>query len=214
MKSEQEVPISINTWSQPISIPWPAPKPPEIRLGSELLLPAQKPSSPSGFQLVLLDPTEDITQPSAIRANEYVCFFSKDNTHQWVTTYNYTYAQVVTVASISGNPFDNILIVASFGLDAGMAPTNAFLRLLLAAGAGRGVQAWEHYPDIGSQVANPDSWVSRPANYLFVGVPGLPFDNPFGEVYDLAESETPVSSSLQAAIPRSIGAGRVAPSRR
>jgi hypothetical protein len=81
---------------------------------------------------------------------------------------------VVNAVLNAGNIQNQLLILASYGLDNGMTPTNDALDLCLSFGAGEKLQIWEKTADTGSQ-GGPNSWVNIPANYVLVGFRGLPY---------------------------------------
>jgi hypothetical protein len=122
------------------------------------------PEFSSGFQLVVINSTADLTDPANIVLNYYIQLQSDDGL--WDSTYGYMYIQMVNAILTAGNTEQQLLLIASFGMDAGAQPTTDALGFLLARGAGPGIQQWDLMPDRGSQ---GNGWVSAPVSYILVG---------------------------------------------
>jgi hypothetical protein len=76
------------------------------------------------------------------------------------------YSQMVGAVLNAGNIDQQLLLLASFGLDLAVPPTNDGLQLLLTRGSGPGLQQWDLTPDVGSQGAD---WVGNPMSYILIG---------------------------------------------
>lgn len=163
-----EVAVSITTQSQQTAVWQQSGTPPQITFnGKAFPQPASGPPHfTTGFQVVVLDPAGNLTDPSSIRSNRYVMLYNQNGA--WGASYPWMYANIVKQILTSGNPEQQIVIVASFGLDANMAPSADALREFLKLGAGPPVQKWETSVDVGSQSGQ---WVAFPANYVLVGEP-------------------------------------------
>ncbi|HEX8682290.1 MAG TPA: hypothetical protein VF707_08260 [Ardenticatenaceae bacterium] len=169
---------------------------PSITLGGQALTPSQTTTWPTGYQMVLLD-VEGIVGPEDVRLNKYYLLPSDPNGgNSWWQTYVWVYQQMLHDILVSGNTDNYLLILASFGLDNNMAPTDAFLNMLFGAGAGKTTQYWLTHCDIGSQAGNATSWVSQPANYIFVGYAPSYFGMARGELHETGDYNTPVNSTL------------------
>jgi hypothetical protein len=203
----RKVEVAITTTSQVMEFRnLPAAQPPQITMdGKPVAQIPQKPSGPTGWQVLILDPTKDITSPAAILANRYILLFPASGSNFWMSTYGSMYSGMIRQSLISGNYEQQILIVASFGLDANTSPTNDGMHLLLDYGAGPQLQYWETHVDVGSQVANGNSWTSFPANYIFVGSSSLSYGQG-AEVFERASGGPSVKTTLNTTL-TNFGAG-------
>jgi hypothetical protein len=175
----------------------PKPQPPRITMnGQPVGQISQPPYMPTGWQMLLLDPTKDIKTPAAVLANIYIQLSPASGSNYWVSTYGYMYNRMVKTRLVSGNYEQQIMILASFGLDLNAPPNSDALNLMLDYGAGPQVQYWETHCNAGSQVANDNSWTSFPANYIFVGTSSMGYAQG-AEVFQTAQSGTSVQSTLK-----------------
>jgi hypothetical protein len=167
---QKQVDLEIKTSSQVINYPWPQTPPayPQITMNGAAL-PKPGGNAPTGYQVVVLDSSQDITTPGAIVSNQAVTVFPTSGSNSWMSTYQYVYSRMVRQILTSGNPGSQLIIVASFGMDNNMPPTNDAFGKLVDYGAGPQLQKWATHCDTGSQVGNSTSWVSFPTNYIFVG---------------------------------------------
>lgn len=166
MAGPTEVTIDITTQAQVMEFGnLPAPQTPTITLNGNPLPAPQAPWLPSGYQVVVLDPAQDITQPSAVVTNEYELMIVEDD--NWGSYYQYMYANILTQLLTSGNVQQQLVIVASFGLDANAPPTNDGCAAFLQLGADGQLQQWINGVDRGSQSGN--YLCGNPANYILVG---------------------------------------------
>jgi hypothetical protein len=196
--------INVSTSSQEINwstqIPnLPAAIPPTIQVNGINIQPSTPSVSPTGFQLVVFDITQTIPTPASILVNQYLpvtaAQYGSPGDNSWASSYAYVYSWLVNYLLLNGNPTNQLIILASYGLDANMAPDNDGLAELINNGAGSQLQYWLKHCDPGSQVGNPTSWVSYPANYIFIGFG----DSGYGagnEIYQSAGSSNSVKSSL------------------
>jgi hypothetical protein len=193
MASPSEILLEISTTSQVMQFnALPAPVPPKITMnGTPFPSPGQL-HQPSGYQLIVIDATRDYTDPASILANQFINFFASSGTNSWASTYQYTYGAIKRAILNSGNIDQQLIILASYGMDNNMAPTNEAYEMLLGAGAGPTLQYWETHCNPGSQTGNPTSWVSTPANYIFVGFSA----RTYGQGYEVHEIGSPVTSNL------------------
>ena len=192
----QRVEVSITTASQVMQYnSLPPAQVPKITMNGKPVAQMQAPNMPTGWQVLILDPTKDITSPAAILSNRYITLYPASGSNFWMSTYQYMYTGMVRQQLISGNFEQQIVIVASFGLDANTPPTSDAMRLLLEYGAGQQLQTWETHVDVGSQVSNNNSWTSFPANYIFVGLSSLSYGQG-AEIWERATSSAPIQSTL------------------
>lgn len=164
--------------------------------GNPFPQPPNPPSNGSGFQVVVLDATMDLTSPSAIRTNQYAYLY--DDNGSWMSVYPYMYANIVRQILSAGNPQTQIVIVASWGLDANLPPTNDALELFLDLGAGKDLQTWETTVDVGSQSGQ---WTGYPAAYILVGNPAYSWGEG-AEDYERATSGDSVTAAVEVTLGR------------
>lgn len=124
----------------------------------------RQPWGPSGFQVVVLNAAGDLTSSDNILLNTYIV--CQNDGGSWMSMYPYMYSGIVNAVLNAGNIDLQLLLIASFGLDLDMPPTNDGLEFLLTRGAGPGLQQWDSTPDAGSQGGG---WVGQPASYILVG---------------------------------------------
>jgi hypothetical protein len=170
MSAPSQVQLQIATTSQVMYFNnLPKPNPPRITMnGVAIPSPAVPPQNPAGWQVVIIDQTKDITNPASIITNQYISLFASNN-NSWWNTYQYLYSSMLWNQLNSGNIQQQLIFLASFGLDNNMPPTNDAYNMMMDIGAGSQLQSWQTHCDIGSQVGNPTSWISFPANYILVG---------------------------------------------
>jgi hypothetical protein len=133
--------------------------------------PPNPPSQGSGFQCVILDATaSDFTSPAAVRSNNWIGLQNQNGS--WMSTYGWMYSQIHRQVLTAGDPDSQILLLASYGLDANIPPTADMLEVLLDLGAGPDLQKWETSVDVGSQSGQ---WVAFPAAYVFAGNRGYAY---------------------------------------
>lgn len=193
----EKVEVVVTTSSQVMQYnQLPPPQPPKITMnGQQVGQIAQPPNMPTGWQVLILDPTKDMKTPAAVLSNVYIQLYPASGSNFWMSTYQYMYTRMLRQTLISGNHEQQVVIIASFGLDANTPPTNDGMQLLLDYGAGPRLQYWETHVDVGSQVSNNNSWTSFPANYIFVGVSSMGYGQG-AEVFDRATDSNPIQSTL------------------
>jgi hypothetical protein len=164
MASPAQVVFEVSTTSEQINSWEGAGQAPQITMNGEPFGALAQPGLPSGFQVLALDATGDLSSPDGIMLNEYV--FLQNDGGQWGSTYEWMYSQMIGMLLNAGNYEHQLLFLASFGLDVNMPPTNDGLQFLLERGAGSGLQTWETAGNPGSQEG---AWISSPASYILVG---------------------------------------------
>jgi hypothetical protein len=190
--------IQLVTMSQGMPAWAPTGKAPIITMNGNAFADLGAPGSPSGFQVVVIDSAGDLTDPANILLNTYI-YCQQDN-GQWGSLYQSMYSQMISAVLTAGNYEQQLLLIASFGLDADMTPTNDALEFLLDRGAGPGLQKWELTTDAGSMSTG---WVGMPACYLLVGNSGYAYGQG-AEAYAYnngASLEASVSVTLQNNVP-------------
>lgn len=194
----QKVEITVTTQSQPMQ--WgnlPKPNPPKITMnGAEVAV--QQAYSSVGWKLLIIDPTKDITNPDSYLYNGYIGLSSDG--HNWMSPYyDRMYLQMLRSVLLSGNIESQLAIVASYGLDNNMPPITSFLPTLFDFGAGPRLQYWETHCNPGSEVGNPEAYISFPANYILIGYTSWSYGQGY-EQYDTAQGSMPVTSTLSATV--------------
>jgi hypothetical protein len=198
MAAPAQVEIAISTSSAPIQN-WqdmPTPQPPSITLnGQPLPAPANGPPyTPNGCQVVVLASSDDITQPSSIISNDYQIV--GDQQGSWGESYRWMWDDVATQIMSSGDVEQQIVIIATFGLDVLMTPTAASFELFLGRGAGTLLQQWGLLP----YISEGGYYIQYPANYALIGNSGYGYDEGY-EAFDYTtEYDTPVQTTLTATI--------------
>ncbi|MDQ3914903.1 MAG: hypothetical protein M3323_06160 [Actinomycetota bacterium] len=194
----QKVEISVTTQSQPMQ--WgslPAPVPPKITMNGNPIPDTPRPAAVSvGWRLAVIDATNDITKPGSYLFNDWIYLQYGQN---WMGTYQYMYDNMFRHLYLAGNVNQQLVILASYGLDNNMPPTNSMLPVLLELGAGQTLQYWETHCNPGSEVANPDAYVSFPTNYILIGYSSWTYGQGY-EKYDRAQGSMPVTSTLSATV--------------
>jgi hypothetical protein len=196
---EKQVEFVITTSSQEIDYPWPKTpvQYPEITMnGAAFPTPPQGGIAPTGWQVVILDQTQDMTTPGAILFNQYVNAFAAMDSNSWMSTYHYMYSTIVRSLLTSGSPGSQLLLAASYGLDNNMPPTNDGFEAFLDYGAGPQLQQWATHCDTGSQVDNNTSWVAFPASYILAGSNSLSYGQGY-ETYNFQSGTTSLTATFQ-----------------
>ncbi|MFD1674179.1 MAC/perforin domain-containing protein [Alicyclobacillus fodiniaquatilis] len=159
--------LTIYTASNIISWPYvDSPVTPTITLG-EQLVPNEPAATACGYQVIVLDSAK-LSDTSAVLFNRY---YTLPKVQSWGQVYPNMYNEMLT--DLKNNNLvknGNVLVLASFGMDNDMPPTNAMFGFLESAGAGETVADWINNCDPGSQVGNNYSWVSFPVVYVLVGM--------------------------------------------
>jgi hypothetical protein len=160
----------IQTTSEQIQSWSPSGTAPKITVNGAPFAQLSPPEFPSGYQVVVMDAAGDLTNPDNIILNIYIQL--QNDGGNWGSTYQFMYSQMVNAVLNAGNIDLQLLLVASFGLDLAVPPTNDGLQLLLTRGAGSDLQAWDLVPDPGSQGSG---WVGNPASYILLGGSGYSY---------------------------------------
>lgn len=188
----QQVEFQVTTYSQQIAEWNQQPQVPQITINSKPFPnPGNKPYTASGWQLVVIDPAADLTQPSSVLSNLYFPIPMDGNA--W-GDWEGTYEQIAEQLLLTGNPSQQIVIAASYGLDENLPPTYVLLQQLLNYGAGSQLQGWVNAAvDAGSESGY---WTGTPNNYILIGASGLSF-NGGEEIWEVGTSQ-PITSAATA----------------
>jgi hypothetical protein len=195
MARPTEVTVSISTSSQeiPSTTPLPEASFPQITLnGVEIPQPSFVPRDlPSGFQIVVMNSAGDFSDPANIIANDYEPVWP-DNLNGWDDTYRFMYENLVNGILGAGDPQQQLVFVASYGLDLGMFPTAVTVETLLNLGAGPQLQQWINT----SSPSESGDWVDYPVDYAMIGGSAYGYGQAT-EKFDYAGGEgNPVKTSI------------------
>lgn len=193
MVAPAQVTVEINTSSE-VMPNWqslPAPQPPAITLnGSPLSPPSNGPAwLPNGCQVVVFSGYEDLTLPTSIISNRYQIVANMQGS--WAESCRWMWDNVATQIMSSGDVEQQIVIVATFGLDYEMTPTAATFELCLGRGAGPQLQDWGLRPS----VSEGGDYIEYPANYVLLGNTGYGYDEGY-EAFDYSTSGGTVTTTL------------------
>jgi hypothetical protein len=191
MTPGEKVTVEITTTSQVMQTEPSGPgNPPKITLNGNPF-PPPKPLYASGLQVAVLDPSKDITNPASIRSNQYWALPNQNGS--WMNVYVYMWRNAMKQVLVSGDTGEQLIFLATYGMDANVPPPADALAFLLGLGAGPQLQHWETSVDVGSQSG---SWVGFPANYILVGGPGYRYGEGT-EAYQTSGQNKSVTTSLQ-----------------
>jgi hypothetical protein len=193
MAAPAQVTFEIDTSSAPMPN-WqqlPPPLPPKITLnGTPLPAPSNAPPwLPNGCQVVVFSGYEDLTQPSSIISNKYQIVANMQGS--WAESYRWMWDDVATQIMSSGDVEQQIVIVATFGLDYEMTPTAATFELCLGRGAGPQLQEWGLRPS----VSEGGDYIEYPANYVLLGNTGYGYGEGY-ESFDYSTSGNTVTTTV------------------
>jgi hypothetical protein len=183
--------IQIDNWQQ-----LPPADPPQITLnGNALPAPANSPPyQPIGTQVVVFDSSQDLTNPASIISNRYQIVANMQG--GWAESFRWMWDSVATQIMSSGDVEQQVVILATFGLDIEMVPTAPTFRLCLDRGAGPQLQEWGLFPP----VSEGGYYIQFPTNYVLIGNSGYGY----GEGYEIFQYDTqdsnPLTTTLTATI--------------
>jgi hypothetical protein len=193
----QKVEISVTTQSQPMQ--WgnlPKPNPPKFTMnGVEVA--QQQAYSAVGWKLLIIDATKDITNPASYLFNSYIGLTSDG--HSWSATYGYMYNSIFRALYVSGNVNQQLVLLASYGMDNNMPPTREMMPEILELGGGARFQWWETHCNPGSMAGGTNSYISFPVNYVLIGYSSFSYGQGW-ETFDAAQGSMPVTSTLSATV--------------
>jgi hypothetical protein len=200
MARPAEVVVEVATSSQvvPGGASRPNPQLPVISLNGTQIPQAEGPTNelPSGVQVVVMNASGDLSDPANFITNNLNIVWADQNNY-WYTTYRYMWDNVANQIYGSGDPQQQVVIVATYGMDVGMFPTPDIVELLLSLGAGPQLQNWINTPS----PSESGDWVDYPADYVLIGSSSLGYGLSTEE-FDTNPSEgqavkTSVSVTLQ-----------------
>ncbi|WP_250476042.1 hypothetical protein [Caballeronia sp. GAFFF1] len=194
------------TFDEFLAMPrYPAPLPSVHLEGVEPTYATVEPAQPAGncgFRVIVIDGANP-SNSNAIRLNRY---FSTPNVPYWLYANSMAEVYKDIHSAIKGklDQSANLLIVASFGMDLHLVPTDEMVRLLQSAGAGEHLQTWRKLAKI------PTDWSGDSlCNYVlagyFGGNEGVGVDQ--FEVGLSLKLEAVMVPPLKRASPKQVGSG-------
>jgi hypothetical protein len=184
----------VSTSSQSMSSnPRPNAQVPKIALNDVTIPQASGPTDeyPSGVQVVVINSTGDLSDPSNIVTNNLNIVWADQNGN-WSDTYRLMWDDVANQIYGSGDPQQQLVIVATYGMDLGMFPTPSVVEVLLSLGGGVQLQNWINT----ASPSESGGWVDYPADYVLIGSSSLGYG--LGtDKYDFAGGEeNPVQTNI------------------
>jgi hypothetical protein len=173
----------------------PAPQPPTITLNGQPIATPPGPWTPNGFQVVVLDSTQDLTAPASVISNHYANVWQGQN-GEWWSTYTTMFDNVTTQILGSGDPEEQVVILASFGLDVAMVPNPVAIEQFLLRGAGPQLQQWATQP-----LPSEGGWyIQYPANYILIGDSEFEYNEGFEKFEFATQTNEPIQTSFSATL--------------
>jgi hypothetical protein len=204
MARPTEVVVEVATSSQPIGhSPLPNPQLPVISLNGSQIPQADGPTNefPSGVQVVVMNASGDLSDPANFITNNLNIVWPDPVNSGWYTTYRYMWDNVANQIYGSGDPQQQVVIVATYGLDAGMFPTPDIVELLLTLGAGPQLQNWINT----ASPSESGDWVDYPADYVLIGSSSLGYGQATEQFDFGGGEEQPVKTSVSVTLQNSPG---------
>jgi hypothetical protein len=168
MARPTEVTVDVSTSSQPIpgTQPLPNAQVPTITLNGVQIPQATGPTNrfPTGVQVVVMNASGDLSDPSNIISNTLNIVWGDQNNY-WYSTFSQMWDNVANRIYGSGDPQQQVVILATYGMDLGMFPTPDIVELCLSLGAGPQLQNWINT----SSPSESGGWVDYPADYVLIG---------------------------------------------
>ncbi|MEA2412398.1 MAG: hypothetical protein QOC77_2959 [Thermoleophilaceae bacterium] len=172
MTRPAEVTIAVSTSSQPIpgTPPLPNAQVPQITLNDTLIPRATGPTDdyPTGVQVVVMNASGDLSDPANFITNSLNIVWG-DVQGGWSDTYRYMWDNVANQIYGAGDPQQQVVIIATYGMDLGMFPTPDVVELFLSLGAGPQLQNWINT----ASPSESGGWVDYPADYVLIGSSSL-----------------------------------------
>jgi hypothetical protein len=134
-----------------------------------------------------------MTQPSSIISNQYQIVGNQSG--NWGESYRWMWDAVAQQIYSSGDLGQQIVFIATFGLDVLMTPTAASFELFLERGASKELQTWGLLP----YISEGGWYIQYPANYVLIGNSGYGYGEGFDKFDYTPESvsvETMVTATL------------------
>ena len=202
MARPTEVTIDVSTSSQPVpgTPPFPNAQIPTVTLNGTQIPQPDGPTEtyPSGTLVVVMNASGDLSDPANFISSKLNNVWPDENNY-WYSTYRYMWDNVANQIYGSGDPQQQVVIAATYGMDLGMYPTPDIVELFLSLGAGPQLQNWINTPS----PSESGDWVDYPAVYTLIGQPGLGYGQAT-ETFDTNPAEeTPVKTDISVTLQNS-----------
>jgi hypothetical protein len=172
MARPTEVTIDVSTSSQaiPNETPYPNAQVPTVTLNGTQIPQPDGPTDgyPTGVLVVVMNAVGDLSDPANFISSRLNNVWPGEGNY-WYGTYSLMWDNVANQIYGSGDPQQQVVIVSTYGMDAGMYPTPAIAELLLSLGAGPQLQKWINTPS----PSESGDWVDYPADYVLIGSSSL-----------------------------------------
>jgi hypothetical protein len=149
---------------------------------------------PCGYQVVVLDASQDLTNPASIVSNRWQ-FLGGNLTGDWGVSYRWMYDDIANQLLASGDPDQQVVLVASFGMDAMAMPTPATVEQLIGRGAGTQLQQWLWVQTL----SEGGGFIYYPCNYVLIGASGLPYAGG-SEAFSFSGESDPIETTVTATL--------------
>ena len=204
MARPTEVTIDVATSSQPIpgTPPFPNAQVPTVTLnGTQIPQPTGPVDTyPSGVLVIVANAAGDLSDPANFITSRLNNIWPDQNNY-WYSTYRLMWDNVANQIYGSGDPQQQVVIAATYGMDLGMFPSPGAVELLLSLGAGPQLQNWINTPD----PSESGDWVDYPADYVLIGSSSLGYGQAT-EQFDYAGGEEhPVKTNVSVTLQNSPG---------
>jgi hypothetical protein len=193
MARPAQVTVSISTSSQEIPEgQLPDAQLPTITLNDVAIPQPSIPNNfPTGFQVVVMNASGDLSDPANIITNEALIVWA-DEEGGWDDTYRFMFDNAANQLLGSGDPQQQVVFVSSFGFDLGMFPNPSIAELLLGLGAGPQLQKWITT----STPSESGGWVDYPVDYVLIGSSGLGYGQGTEQFDYAGGEENPVQTTI------------------
>jgi hypothetical protein len=202
MARPPEVTVSVSTSSTPIpkQSPLPNAQVPAIMLNDVEIPQASGPTVeyPTGVQVVVMNASGDLSDPSNIISNRLNIVWP-DQSGYWYDTYRNMWDNVANQIYGAGDPQQQVVIVATYGVDLGMYASPDAVELFLSLGAGPQLQNWINYPE----PSESGDWVDYPADYVLIGQSSLGYGQATEQFDTTPGEENPVKTSVSVTLQNS-----------
>ena len=201
MARPTEVTVAVATSSQPIpgTPPLPNAQVPAITLNGVEIPQGSGPTTeyPTGVQVVVMNASGDLSDPANIISNNLNVVWSENN--GWYLTYRYMWDNVANQIYGAGDPQQQVVIVATYGVDLGMFPSPDVVELFLSLGAGPQLQNWINTPS----PSESGGWVDYPADYVLIGQSSLGYGQATEQFDTTPGEENPVTTNVSVTLQNS-----------
>ena len=187
--------ISVTAHSKPRALREVDPPPPvSVKVNGVEVWPKSVLLAPTTFRLIIFIPNSPPTDPQAYLFDKVLCTPMTKGKDPWSLSYGGLFDFAHNLLYSYGDPRNLFFLFATAGFDQGMVPPPSFAQLLFSCGAGSGLQDW-----LGRTPGQSDQsmWVSKPANYIFIGSSGTSFKAPLLEKFEAGTGDAAVTTKAE-----------------